>query len=105
MYNRCHTFARHSGRPPLAAPDSALGGLLVLETELREAPHRDTVLLIRPGELQPELTLGDRGGGVTAGDEEAQRGVALGAELMDARLQRAKLLKGPARQNPQTLLS
>ena len=82
-------------RPPRAIP--------VLQTELREAPHRDAVLLVRPGELEPEFPLRERCRGLAAREQEPQRRIALGGELMDARLQRAELVQGPPRQNPQSL--
>src|SRR3974390_2752574 len=71
--------------------------------KLRQAPHRDAVLLVRPGELEPEITLCHSRGGAAAGDEEAQRGVAMQTELMNARLQCAELFRGSARQKPESL--
>ena len=75
----------------------------MLEAELRQAAHRDSVFLVCPGELQPEFPLCDCGRGVAARDKDAQSRITLGAELVHARLQRAELLPGPARQNPEIL--
>lgn len=75
----------------------------MLEAELRQAAHGYTVLLVGPGELEPEFTLRDNGSRVAAGDEHAQRRPALRAQLVNARLQRAELLAGAARQNPQSV--
>lgn len=68
--------------------------------ELGEPPNGGAVLLVEPGELQPELVLRDGSGGVTAGDEHAQRRIARCPERMDARLQRPELFQSPARQDP-----
>ena len=88
----------------LQARGSRVAAVPALEAELRESPHRNAIFLVRPGELQPELPLRNHRGGVAAGDEDPEGGIAQGAELMDARFQRAELSQGPARQNPQSLL-
>jgi len=87
----------------LRAPGSRGAAFPVLETELREAPDGDAILLIRPRELEPKLSLRDRRGGLSTGHEEAQRQVTLGAELVNIRLERAELFEGSARQNPNSL--
>ena len=81
----------------LQAPGSRGAAVPALEAEQRQAPHRNAVFLVRPGELQPELPLRDHRGGVAAGDEDPEGGIPQGAELMDARFQRAELFQGPAR--------
>lgn len=54
--------------------------------ELGKAVHGYTVLLVCPGELEPEIALRHGGRGVTAREEDPQRSVAIDAELMDTRL-------------------
>jgi len=71
--------------------------------ELGEAADGDPILLVGPGKLQPEVALGKSGGGVTAGEENAQRRIAVQPQLMNARLQRAELLQSAARQESQGL--
>jgi hypothetical protein len=68
----------------------------MLDAELRETVHGGPVLLVGPGELEPIIALGNARGDLSAGDEDAQRHVPQGAQLVDARLQRAELFQSPA---------
>ena len=72
----------------------------MLAAELSEPAHGGAVFLVEPGELEPELVLREASGGVAAGDEHAQRGVAGRTERMDGRLQRAQLFQSAPRQDP-----
>ncbi len=71
--------------------------------KLREPPHRSTVFLVRPGELEPELALRDHGRGMAARQKQAQHFVALRALLVHALLQRPEFLQSAARQDPEAL--
>lgn len=75
----------------------------MLDTELREAMHRRTILLVGPGELEPEVALRYGGCCMPACDEDPQSGVAMRSEITDPCLQRAELLPGAARQEPDGL--
>jgi hypothetical protein len=71
----------------------------VIEAELRQAAHGDAVFLIRPRELEPELTLGHRCGCAAARNEDPQGLAALAGELLHAGLERAELSDGAARED------
>ena len=71
--------------------------------ELRQAAHGDTIFLIDPDELQPEVPLRERGCHVAARHEDPQRCIAMCTKLTDACLQRAELFPSAARQNPYRL--
>jgi len=68
----------------------------MVRAEQRQTPYGDAVLLVGPGELEPEVALRQRRRGVAAGDEQAQRGIAVHTELVNARLERAELLESAA---------
>ena len=82
---------------------SASRAVAMICAELREAPHGNAVFLVGPGELQPEVALCHGCCRITTGDEHPQRGVAVRAELVDARLQRAELTQSTAREKPHHL--
>src|SRR6516162_5834498 len=81
-------------------PQAAGRAVLVQAAELSEPAHGGAVFLVEPGELEPELVLRDASGGVAAGEEDAQRGVAGRTERMDGRLQRPQLFQSAPRQDP-----
>jgi hypothetical protein len=72
----------------------------MMSAELGEPLHGDPVLLVRPRELKPEFVLRNRGSGVTAGNEQAQRRVALVAQLFNAFLKSTELHQRAPRQDP-----
>ena len=85
--------------PAIAWPGgSGTGAVPMARAELGKAVHGHTILLVRPGELEPEVALRQCGRGVTARDEDAQRSVAVDAELTNTRLQGAELFPSAARQ-------
>ena len=69
----------------------------MVDAELRQSTDRDAILLAEPGEFQPVLALLDQRRRVSAGDEHAQRNVALGREFLHRLLQKAELQPHPAR--------
>ena len=66
------------------------------ETELRKAMNSGAILLVGPRELEPEVTLRDRGRCIAARDEDPQRRIPVCAELMHTRLQGAELFPSAA---------
>src|SRR5580658_4542038 len=67
-------------------------------TELREPVHGRAVLLVSPGELEPEFLLCFLRRGAAAGREHAQGGIAVRRELAQGALQLAQLVQYLARQ-------
>ena len=80
------SVTRFTGPMTSLAGGSASGAVPMARAEFGEAVHGCAVLLIRPGELEPEVALRHGGRGVTAREEDPQRSVAIDAELMDIRL-------------------
>ena len=64
--------------------------------ELRQAAYRRTVLLVSPGELQPEFTLRILRGGVAAGQKHAQGDIAVRSEPAHRVLQLAQFIQNLA---------
>jgi hypothetical protein len=58
------------------------GLVAVLAAELGQFAHCRAVFLVDPGEFQPELALGNVGGGVAAGDEHFEGFAAVGGEFL-----------------------
>ena len=84
-------------RPPTAWPGgSGTGAVPMARAELGKAVHGHTILLVRPGELEPEVALRDRSRRVAARDEDPQRRIPVCAELMHTRLQGAELFPSAA---------
>ena len=73
------------------------------ETELREPTHCDSVLLIHPRKLQPELALRQCRRRLAAGEKQPQRLASLEAEAVNEALQASQLFQNPARQETQGL--
>lgn len=65
----------------------------MLIAELREPTDGDSILLIEPRELEPELALGGCDSDEAARCEHAQSDVAIGGELAHQRLQLAQLVE------------
>lgn len=75
-----------SASDQIRAPSSARV-VLMLRAELRQALDGNAVLLVDPGELEPELPLCERGCGIAAGNKHAQRRVTVSSQFLHAGLQ------------------
>jgi hypothetical protein len=71
--------------------------MLMLHAKLCQPAHGNPILLVNPRELQPELALGDRRGGIPAGKEHSQGGIAMIRQLLHCILQGAELIQCSAR--------
>jgi hypothetical protein len=108
MHGACGAWARKSSRGDRVrlrrlswsaeCLKAAVRSIAVAGAELSELHDSCPVLLINPGELEPELALRYGGGRVAAGDEHSQCRTSVGGQFLHRVLQCPKLFEGSAGQ-------